>query len=110
MRHQVFRPTGLEERAEIVWLWVEGWSVKAIAQHTGTSITTVYRWIRRWQKEGNVSDRPRSGRPRRAAQKMGNINGVVFMANAQGPTMENNSDAIVKYYYLWDIIKPLNYN
>ncbi|KAK4309809.1 hypothetical protein Pmani_018570 [Petrolisthes manimaculis] len=86
MRQQVFRPTGLEERAEIVWLWVEGWSVKAIAQYTGTSITTVYRWIRRWQKEGNVSDRPRSGRPRSDAQNMGNIDGVVIGGNSINPS------------------------
>ncbi|KAK3886355.1 hypothetical protein Pcinc_004591 [Petrolisthes cinctipes] len=59
-----FRPTGLRERAKIVLLWVEGWSVRAIAQHTGTSVTTVYRWIRRWQKEGNVKTRSKSGRPR----------------------------------------------
>lgn len=69
-----FHPTGLRERAWIVWLWVEGWSVRFIAQHTGTSVTTVYRWIRRWEREGNVETRNMSGRPRSSPwiRKMGN--------------------------------------
>lgn len=69
-----FRPTGLRERAWIVWLWVEGWSVRVIAQHTGTSVTTVYRWIRRWEREGNVETRNKSGRPRSSLwiKKLGN--------------------------------------
>lgn len=84
MRNQVFRPTGLRERAEFVWLWVEGWSARAIAQHTGTSVTTVYRWIRRWQREGNVHDRPRSGRPRSVAKKAGNFDCVLLTGNTHG--------------------------
>ena len=64
-----FRPTGLEERAHLVWLWVAGRSVHTIALLTGTSVTTVYRWIRRWQREGHVNSRPRSGRPRLGTRK-----------------------------------------
>ncbi|XP_066984733.1 uncharacterized protein [Macrobrachium rosenbergii] len=51
-------------RTKMVCMWVGGMSARAIAQETGTSVTTVYRWIRRWQKEGNVETKPRSGRPR----------------------------------------------
>lgn len=64
MRQYPFRPTGLDERARFVWMWVEGLSVRMIAQQTGTSVTTVYRWIRRWQQEGHVENKTRSGRPR----------------------------------------------
>lgn len=98
MRNQVFRPTGLRERAEFVWLWVEGWSVRAIAQHTGTSVTTVYRWIRRWQKEGNVHDRPRSGRPRSAAKKAGYFDGVLLTGNRRGPIAKNQSDSFCEIF------------
>ncbi|XP_068234399.1 uncharacterized protein [Palaemon carinicauda] len=51
-------------RTKMVCMWVGGMSARAIAQETGTSVTTVYRWIRRWQKEGNVETKPRCGRPR----------------------------------------------
>ncbi|XP_045102571.1 uncharacterized protein LOC123498994 [Portunus trituberculatus] len=58
-----FRPTEGHERAEFVWLWASGMPVRDIAVRSGTSVTTVYRWIRRWQREGHVNTRPRSGRP-----------------------------------------------
>ncbi|KAK3892810.1 hypothetical protein Pcinc_003398 [Petrolisthes cinctipes] len=64
MLRNPFRPTELRERAGFVWLWVQGWPVQAIAQHTGTSVTTVYKWIRRWQREGNVETKCKSGRTR----------------------------------------------
>ena len=34
-------------------------SLRTIARHTGSSVTTVYRWIRRWQQEGHINTRPR---------------------------------------------------
>uniref|UniRef100_A0A0P4WAP5 Insertion element IS150 protein InsJ-like helix-turn-helix domain-containing protein n=1 Tax=Scylla olivacea TaxID=85551 RepID=A0A0P4WAP5_SCYOL len=58
-----FRPTEGHERAGFVWLWASGMPVRDIAVRSGTSVTTVYRWIRRWQREGHVNTRPRSGRP-----------------------------------------------
>ncbi|XP_045102567.1 uncharacterized protein LOC123498989 [Portunus trituberculatus] len=64
-----FRPTDLGERARLVWLWMAGRSVHNISVITGTSVTTVYRWIRRWQREGHVNSRPRSGRPRLGTSK-----------------------------------------
>ncbi|XP_064098727.1 uncharacterized protein LOC135209921 [Macrobrachium nipponense] len=39
-------------------------SVRDIARGSGYSITTVYRWINRWQREGSIYDKPRRGRPR----------------------------------------------
>lgn len=38
------------ERLDIIWLWLEGLSTKDISLKTGVSVSTVYRWIRRWQK------------------------------------------------------------
>lgn len=61
---RVFRPTEHRDRAMFVWMWVSGVAVRDIAIRNGTSATTVYRWIRRWQREGNVDTRPRTGRPR----------------------------------------------
>lgn len=58
------RPTGAWERASFVWMWVSGMSLRAIARCTGASVTTVYRWIRRWQSEGHVFTRTRGCKPR----------------------------------------------
>ncbi|MPC93235.1 hypothetical protein E2C01_088358 [Portunus trituberculatus] len=57
-----FRPTEGHERAGFVWLWASGMPVRDIAVRSGTSVTTVYRWIRRWQREGHVNTRPRNSR------------------------------------------------
>ncbi|MPC16858.1 hypothetical protein E2C01_009695 [Portunus trituberculatus] len=45
-------------------MWVGGMSLRAIARCTGASVTTVYRWIRRWQREGHVLTRTRGCKPR----------------------------------------------
>ncbi|MPC18113.1 Glutamate receptor [Portunus trituberculatus] len=58
-----FQPTELADRARFVSMWVNGKSTRAIARETGTSASTVSRWIKRWKKEGNVDTRPRLGRP-----------------------------------------------
>lgn len=63
--HPKYRPTTLAERNRFVWLWRNGLSSGAIAQKTGTSITTVCRWLRRWRLEGHVHTKPRRGRPRK---------------------------------------------
>lgn len=57
------KATNLDDRAVFVWKWVCGRSVRTIAYETGSSMTTVSRWIRRWKREGNVNTRPRPGRP-----------------------------------------------
>lgn len=53
----------LADRARIVWMWLSGMSVREISQESGTSVSTVYRWIRRWQKEGSLERRSPPGRP-----------------------------------------------
>lgn len=37
-------------RALIVWLWLAGCRVRDISIRTGTSVSTVYRWLKRWQR------------------------------------------------------------
>ncbi|KAK4317317.1 hypothetical protein Pmani_011581 [Petrolisthes manimaculis] len=51
-------PAVVAERARIVWLWLRGESARTVSQQTGASLSTVYRWIRRWQEEGTVRTRP----------------------------------------------------
>ena len=53
------QPTTPWERVKFVLLWRHGMSLRTIARHTGSSVTTVYRWIRRWQQEGHINTRPR---------------------------------------------------
>ncbi|KAG7162331.1 putative variant ionotropic glutamate receptor-like 5, partial [Homarus americanus] len=57
-RHRM-RQTALNERARIIRLWVDGTSARAIAQTTGTSASTVYRWIHRWEQEGSINTKSR---------------------------------------------------
>ena len=45
-------------RRWVVWLWLRGVSAMAISQQTGVSLSTVYRWVRRWHEEGSVEARP----------------------------------------------------
>lgn len=53
------KPTSIWERASFVIMWTGGMSLRAIARQTGSSVTTVYRWIRRWQNEGHINTRTR---------------------------------------------------
>lgn len=50
------------DRKRIVWLWVAGFAARDIAKETGTSLSTVYRWIRRWEKEGTLVTRSQCDR------------------------------------------------
>lgn len=68
------RPTSLTERSNYVRLWVRGMSSRAIALETGTSVTTVCRWIKRWREEGHVNTRPRCGRPEKVPRIILNNN------------------------------------
>lgn len=47
----------IADRRRIVWLWLTGMAARDIATETGTSLSTVYRWIRRWEKEGTLATR-----------------------------------------------------
>lgn len=54
--------TSLSDRCTFVKLWAEGMSARAIARTTGSSVTTVCKWITRWKKEGHVNLKPSKGR------------------------------------------------
>lgn len=56
--------TILADRIRFVQLWAGGMSARDIALVTGASMTTVYRWIHRWQREGNVYTRRHRHKPR----------------------------------------------
>src|SRR5215211_2795636 len=55
----------LSARAKIVLLFAEGHSVREIAELTGTTRPTVYKWIDRYEEEGvdGLIDRKPTGRP-----------------------------------------------
>ncbi|KAG7162400.1 Glutamate receptor ionotropic, kainate 1-like 1 [Homarus americanus] len=57
-------------RAKIVWMWLTGMSARQISRKSGASVTTVYRWIRRWQEEGTVATRPYRRRPRTSSWEL----------------------------------------
>lgn len=52
------------DRGRIIGLWEAGCTSRAIAEELGLHRSTVYKWISRWQEEGSVSTKPRSGRPK----------------------------------------------
>lgn len=56
------RRTIMADRLVMVWMWLNGASARGISSHTGASISTVYRWIRRWHDEGTLQTRPYCGR------------------------------------------------
>ncbi|XP_071540828.1 glutamate receptor 4-like [Panulirus ornatus] len=58
-RGRALKPTSADDRAQFVLMWVEGVSARDIAVETGASVSTVYRWIRRWQRDGSISTRRR---------------------------------------------------
>ncbi|KAK3877268.1 hypothetical protein Pcinc_018003 [Petrolisthes cinctipes] len=57
-------PSVIADRGKIIGMWENGTPVLIIAEQTGFAQSTVYRWIARWQTEGSLETRPRSGRPR----------------------------------------------
>jgi transposase len=66
----------LVERARIIWLAAQGESLRAIAQTTQRSLTTVRLWLGRFNAQGlsGLQDSPRSGRPPRySAEQVGQL-------------------------------------
>lgn len=53
-RHRTFRKTRIAERAMFVYLRDAGLSLRTIAEKTGSSATTVRRWVNRWNKERSL--------------------------------------------------------
>jgi transposase len=61
--HEIADP--VERRRAVVTLYLDGWSVKAIAGYLGASRPTVYDVLRRWDEEGwpGLADRSRAPPP-----------------------------------------------
>lgn len=49
-------------RTRMIWLWLAGLSAREIACYTGASVSTVYRWVRRWQSGGSLEAKHSKGR------------------------------------------------
>ncbi|XP_068228786.1 uncharacterized protein [Palaemon carinicauda] len=54
----------IQDRIRMIQLWRNGVTIKDIAERSGCSVTTVYRWINRWQTEGSIYDKQTPSRPR----------------------------------------------
>lgn len=54
----------ITQRGRIIGLWEGDMATSDIAAEIGVSLRTVQRWTRRWQEEGSLATKARSGRPR----------------------------------------------
>lgn len=88
------RLTVPEDRVRFVTLWMCGISARDIAENTGASVTTVYRWVRRWQDEGTLETRWSVRRP--GGQPMSQDEAWMFAV-----------DEANKSRYLHYLMKPL---
>ncbi|KAK4294105.1 hypothetical protein Pmani_033245 [Petrolisthes manimaculis] len=52
------------DRGRIIGLWESGMPTREFALTTGVSQRSVQRWIKRFEEEGSLHTKPRSGRPR----------------------------------------------
>lgn len=55
--YRPFRATGVADRVKFVHMRMAGMTYRTIAQETGTSPTTVYKWVKRWKKEHNLDSK-----------------------------------------------------
>lgn len=53
------KKTEMSDRLHFVYLWLSGLSLRFIANLTGASATTVRRWVRRWQRDGDLHAKTR---------------------------------------------------
>lgn len=58
------KPRVILERGVIIGRYLAGQSLSEISRDMGMSRNTVKLWVRRYEEEGNVSTKSRSGRPR----------------------------------------------
>ena len=76
LAHSRTASTRLVERAQMIWLAAQGWSMAAIARRVCCSRPTVRLWLGRFNVQGlrGLQDSPRSGRPARySAEQIGQI-------------------------------------
>lgn len=82
----------IAERAQIVGMWRAGATVPNIALEMGRSTKTIRRWIRRWEEEGSVETRPRSGRPRVTSARMDAMIVAAATAHPKRTSVEHTRD------------------
>jgi transposase len=63
----------IAQRGQIIGLRTAGKTVKEISDILGVHRFTVMKWIRRHEEEGDLSSRPRSGRPRATSVDIDNL-------------------------------------
>ena len=67
-----FKEKGRRERNSLVWrgkiigMHQSGQSVSSISEHLGIHRTTVARWIKRDEEDGDLSTRPKNSQPKLA--------------------------------------------
>jgi transposase-like protein len=57
------RPAGEVQRAQVLLLLADGWTVTAAGRQVGLSRRHVYKWLRRWRAQGvaGLVDQPHTG-------------------------------------------------
>ena len=60
-------PTSLRQRSELIWLLAGGAGLVDASEWVGLHYTNAHAWVKRFLESGvaGLSDRPKSGRPRR---------------------------------------------
>lgn len=60
-------PTSLRQRSELIWLLAGGATLAEASEWVGLHYTNAHAWLKRFLESGiaGLSDRPKSGRPRR---------------------------------------------
>lgn len=71
-------PYGEEIRSKTIMLWKQRMPPCKIARDVNVSLTTVYRWIRRWKQDGSMRLRPRNGRPKKFMIKHDTKNKIIL--------------------------------
>ncbi|KAK3891143.1 hypothetical protein Pcinc_004934 [Petrolisthes cinctipes] len=79
---QANKPEVILQRGVIVGRYLANQSISEISRELGLSRNTVMKWIRRYEEEGHVSTRPRTGRPRITTVEH---DALLFDAAAQSP-------------------------
>ena len=50
------RDSALVLRGQIVHMWEGGSSIREISEHLGVARSTVWKWTRRWEESGDLTD------------------------------------------------------
>lgn len=96
------KKTEMSDRLQFVNLWLSGLSLRFIAFLTGASATTVRRWVRRWQRDGDLHTKTRRRRKK-----------CLLQIQTASSSLEINaiaSNAAINNYILKLILDTQSYN